>query len=316
MELRKIVISKEELLSLYVGKLLTDDQIALRMGIHRLTVAKRRRECGIPTMNYMAREQLIAERDGTNYVDMRGRPVTESEWRRRKKISEAFKGRPSPTRGMKQSQEAKEKISEALRKRIRKPVSKEAKEKMRTAKLGRKLSDKHRLKIAEGNRGKHRHPVSEAMREHLSRKTKEFFAKMTKEERRKHVEKWNAAGKLASMNTKISSIEYMIRDVLEIERISFEPQRPIFEYFADIYVPSHRLVIECDGEYWHGSPEKKKRDALRDKRMTRAGYIVVRLQENDIRADAVRTLRNGLMGAGLSIRILKGGERDGKSVSV
>lgn len=67
-------------------------------------------------------------------------------------------------------------------------------------------------------------------------------------------------------------------------------------YQCDIIVPSRNLVIEADGDYWHGNPEmyskkelsekqnkQKEKDNLRTKELIEKGYNVLRLWENKIR---------------------------------
>jgi very-short-patch-repair endonuclease len=96
-----------------------------------------------------------------------------------------------------------------------------------------------------------------------------------------------------------SGIELIVRKVLDGLGIEYETQKRIGSYFADIYVPSRNLVIECDGEYWHRNT--REQDATRDLYMTDRGYTVLRLAEKDIRsgdawgplAEAVQVAQKG-----------------------
>lgn len=88
----------------------------------------------------------------------------------------------------------------------------------------------------------------------------------------------------AAARAKPSSIELTIRAVLDGVGVPYFPAYPIGPYAADIYVPSHRLVIECDGTYWHRNSAEK--DKARDMYMIGLGYSVLRLPEQDIRAGA------------------------------
>ncbi len=38
-----------------------------------------------------------------------------------------------------------------------------------------------------------------------------------------------------------------------------------------------KLVVEIDGETWHGSPDAKERDAARDEIIRAEGYTVLRI---------------------------------------
>lgn len=53
-------------------------------------------------------------------------------------------------------------------------------------------------------------------------------------------------------------------------------------YFADIYIPSLKLIIEVDGGYHYTSSQKRK-DSNRSSGIWRMGYHVVRLSNHDAR---------------------------------
>lgn len=67
------------------------------------------------------------------------------------------------------------------------------------------------------------------------------------------------------------------------------------KYQCDIFIPSMNLVIECDGDYWHGNTsipkfqhlnqwqiKAKEKDSLRTNELIEKGYKVLRLWESDI----------------------------------
>lgn len=51
---------------------------------------------------------------------------------------------------------------------------------------------------------------------------------------------------------------------------------------VDVDVDGHALVIEYDGAYWHASPEKIVTDERKTRDLLAAGYVVVRLREDDL----------------------------------
>ena len=53
-------------------------------------------------------------------------------------------------------------------------------------------------------------------------------------------------------------------------------------YFADIYIPSLKLIIELDGGY-HYTKGQKRKDGNRSAGIWRLGYHVVRLSNHDAR---------------------------------
>lgn len=59
----------------------------------------------------------------------------------------------------------------------------------------------------------------------------------------------------------------------------------VHRYQADLYLPKLNMVVEADGDYWHGDlkPEQKKKDEIRTKEMIEKGYKVLRLWESDIK---------------------------------
>jgi very-short-patch-repair endonuclease len=56
----------------------------------------------------------------------------------------------------------------------------------------------------------------------------------------------------------------------------FRRQVVVGASIVDFLAPARKLVVEVDGGY-HGSPERQRSDARRDRRLERAGYRVVRL---------------------------------------
>lgn len=53
-------------------------------------------------------------------------------------------------------------------------------------------------------------------------------------------------------------------------------------YFADIYLPEIKTIVECDGGY-HYTSGQKRRDGNRSVGIWRMGYHVVRLSNHDAR---------------------------------
>ena len=64
------------------------------------------------------------------------------------------------------------------------------------------------------------------------------------------------------------------------------PQQPIATgrklYFADIYLPEIKLIIEVDGGY-HFTKDQKRKHGNRSSGIWRLGYHVVRLNNHDAR---------------------------------
>jgi very-short-patch-repair endonuclease len=84
-----------------------------------------------------------------------------------------------------------------------------------------------------------------------------------------------------------SSIERITREALQSLNLDFVQEydlgkRNVF----DFYVPVLRVLIECDGKYWHSLPGVKDRDQQKDIRARAKGYKVIRLDEGVIKGSA------------------------------
>lgn len=98
---------------------------------------------------------------------------------------------------------------------------------------------------------------------------------------------------------KDSGPEVKIQNFLKQLKIKFITHKYIKEikhaYQCDLFVKSFNLIIEVDGDYWHGNVkipkfknlnkhqiERRKKDKLRTKELREKGYNVLRLWESDI----------------------------------
>lgn len=77
------------------------------------------------------------------------------------------------------------------------------------------------------------------------------------------------------------------------------------KYRCDIFIPSMNLIIECDGDYWHGNTQifkklsenqkkQKIKDDKRTKQLLEKGYRVLRLWEDNIKLMNLKDLQNKL----------------------
>jgi very-short-patch-repair endonuclease len=89
-----------------------------------------------------------------------------------------------------------------------------------------------------------------------------------------------------------SSLETTVQKLLDALGVSYQAQVPLGKYTVDFLIESKRLIVECDGTYWHSLPETKARDIVRDAWLRSQGFTIVRLREPDIRSGSViQTLR-------------------------
>lgn len=83
-----------------------------------------------------------------------------------------------------------------------------------------------------------------------------------------------------------TSIEEKLYTELERRGITFVKQQVIDGlWVVDALVPGARIVIECDGEYWHSLPKMIERDKKKDAYLKSRKYKVFRFPEAAIHAD-------------------------------
>ncbi len=101
----------------------------------------------------------------------------------------------------------------------------------------------------------------------------------------------NQAKQQAGMVTTIERIGYALLDALGV---TYLPQHVIAGKFCvDAYLPDLRLVVQFDGDYWHGHPlhfpapdhrqtKRMKLDVSQDAYLRACGYEVARFWESDL----------------------------------
>lgn len=90
-------------------------------------------------------------------------------------------------------------------------------------------------------------------------------------------------GNLALQTMSPTSIERMLMSCLEKRKEPFEFQYVVGgKFICDFAYPHAKLIIECDGTYWHSTPEQKRRDASKDAYLRACGYTVMRFSDQAI----------------------------------
>lgn len=96
---------------------------------------------------------------------------------------------------------------------------------------------------------------------------------------------------LRKSGLKETGIEKKVRQCLSELGIPFESE---FTFdgigTVDFFLPQYRLVVECDGEYWHNLDGVREKDATRDAKLQAEGLRVMRFTESQInkQIDSVR----------------------------
>lgn len=103
-------------------------------------------------------------------------------------------------------------------------------------------------------------------------------------------------------NNSNTNIEILMQIALTKAGYNFETQVHILSYYPDILLTDYNIIIECDGDYWHGNEKVLKDledwhydtwidDSIRDRKLGKAGYTVMRFWETDIENDIERCMR-------------------------
>jgi len=74
-----------------------------------------------------------------------------------------------------------------------------------------------------------------------------------------------------------TSFEKFIKEILKSLKIKFIQECKIGRYSIDFYIPSKRIAIEADGEYWH---KDSSRDKRKNKFLNKNGISVLRVPES------------------------------------
>jgi len=184
--------------------------------------------------------------------------------------------------------------------------------KMHDAKVDIPLSEEHKRKISESEKGR---PSPMKNRKHKE-ETIKLLSKIKKISC--NTPEWKNMArerrKLQVFPLEDTKIEVKIQDYLKQLRIEFYVHHYIKEiehgYQCDILIPvqqriDQRIIIECDGNYWHGNPrkfmvfnniqkEQIEKDKIRTKELIEKGYKVLRLWEDEIKVMNLNEFRNKL----------------------
>jgi very-short-patch-repair endonuclease len=80
-------------------------------------------------------------------------------------------------------------------------------------------------------------------------------------------------------------IEMKMMEVLDAMGLKYEYQYVIENWITDFALPDKKLVIECDGDYWHSLPKAMIQDGLKFRRLRELGWKYIRFSESNIEKD-------------------------------
>jgi very-short-patch-repair endonuclease len=123
-------------------------------------------------------------------------------------------------------------------------------------------------------------------RENLSRAAKNrIVSDKTKEKIRKNTIKQHLNGLFPQTNT---IIERMMEKEMIAQGILFKHPFPFGRFVCDFAIPECKLIVECDGDYWHNREDIKKKDKAKNTYLKVSGWRILRFWEHEIKADVVK----------------------------
>lgn len=163
------------------------------------------------------------------------------------------------------------------------------------------LSAETRIKIGLAQKGKPRnstgnlgHFHSKEVRERISAGCKLSY--QNNPDRYKKAKIAGLKGIQSQDGLKPTKIELLLYSALDKMNAKYEKQYIVGgEFIVDAFVPSHNLIIEADGEYWHSLPRAIRNDWKKDTRLSNEGYKILRIKERDFKNNNYLTILEGAL---------------------
>lgn len=130
-----------------------------------------------------------------------------------------------------------------------------------------KKHNKKTLKIIQEKNEIYRNNLSAEEKEKISKKLSDSQKKLYQQNPKDYISKRRKAGKISSTksyNYKINKIELIVSDKLKELELLFEYSVILDYYQFDFGSREHRLLLEVQGDYWHGNPKIYKKTQLND----------------------------------------------------
>jgi len=129
-----------------------------------------------------------------------------------------------------------------------------------------------------------------------SRRARKMIARLKNQARNPLGTKIQIKKNATKMSTKMTWPEREFKKLLKELDVEFEVQKIVGSKIFDFYIPHLNLLIEVDGCYFHGNPDKfevlnnmqKKNirnDAFKDSLATGLGFGIERVWESDLKED-------------------------------
>ena len=147
---------------------------------------------------------------------------------------------------------------------------------------GREWTAETRKHVSEGV--KRSYVDNPDLRSKRSLSNKACWDSMSDEDKAKRYSKGLRTMQFHAQQAKVSSIELKVKRQLEELGIRFIHQKQIADgkFILDFYIPSMKLVIECNGDYWHNLEYRKQRDRELKEYVLSTGRDIIFIWEHEI----------------------------------
>jgi len=144
---------------------------------------------------------------------------------------------------------------------------------------------KHSAKAIESYRKKN---FSKQHRENLS---KSAMGKKVSDTTREKIRQNTIQQHIKGFPQTNTSIEKIIETKLKEANIQYEHPYPFGRFVCDFAIVDRKIIIECDGIYWHNREDMKKRDKAKDAYIEKSGWKILRFWETDIKSQPNKCLQ-------------------------
>lgn len=196
----------------------------------------------------------------------------------------------------KHSEETKRKMSEARKAHYANMTPEERKFELRnfikagqTNAVGRVVSKETREKLSKLQMGRIKtkeeiKKLSDSLKGHVPWNKGRNWTEEEKDRIRKGVIRSGKYGLNNILSNYPTSIEIKVGKQLKDYGVRYIYQKPICNghFIVDFYLPEYKLVVECNGDYWHSRPERKERDKELEEYVLSKGKDILWLWEHEI----------------------------------
>jgi len=221
----------------------------------------------------------------------------------KRKLSESLKGKKAWNKGIPRSEKTKEKLSKSMKGKnakgdhylYGKHLSEEVKRKISKTLKGHKHSKETRRKNSEAHKGKKAYWYGKHHSKESKRKMSKARKKYLKNPEARKMQRIFILKRLQNYKGpyKDTKPELKMKEILNNLNIPFEHQFRLENYLFDFKIKGKNILIEVDGDYWHGNPKIYKDLNEMQKKMQKRGlekgklaktnnFILLRFWEGDI----------------------------------